>query len=207
MSKTTEVCFDISSGAVSGSVNNITKGALVSNDCVNADQAVNTANVKYVNVTNNSGDTPNDVVVQSSFVNSFTYDASHGGLAPGGLSGEFLQLDLFQSGVQSGTIYFDTSGISGISSPSDVTFRVVSENPSNLYPTVIDPFTGNIVLLLSTSANLNREFILKVSLAQSFSNLKRSYRSIQAEKKFKSNDDYLRKLKTFKTRKNNCQHE
>ena len=203
MSKTTEVSFDISSGVLSGSGITIVKATLISNDCIDADQPITTGNIKYVTVLDDGGLGYNDAIVENSTVSSFDASANYLGF-PVTLVGEFVVIELYQNSVNNGTVYFDISGLADVNSPADLTYRIISENYARVYPTVYG--FGNRYLLACLGSTLDKEFILKITLAQSFSNLKRSYQTIQNEKTFKTNDDYLRKLKTFKTRKNNCQH-
>ena len=73
MSKTTEVCFDISTGVLTFIGTTIFKGTLISEDCVNADQPVTQGNIKYVTIEDAIGTNINDVVVLPSTVSQFVY--------------------------------------------------------------------------------------------------------------------------------------
>ena len=207
MSRTTEVCFDISSGVLVAGGITIRKGTMVSEECIGADQPITMGNIHYITVEDNAGVGYNDVFVQSSTVPSFVVTADYNGGGGYSISGELVVFDLYNEGINKGTVYFDITGLAGVNSPDDVTFRIISNNYSRIFPTVLNPATGDRFLLETLNAVLDKEYIVSnhIRLAQSFSNLKRSYRTIQNEKTFKTNDDYLRKLKTFKTRKYPCQ--
>ena len=211
MSRTTEVCYDISSGVLTALPVTVYKATAISEECITADQPITKGNIQYVTVSDAGGIGYNDAVVKGSLVTNFLYIGAYDRI-PNFITpdisaqfGQFVHIELYQSGTLTGSVYFDIANIDGVNEPCDVTFRILSENYEQLYSVVYATpgVAGSALLLLTTAGALYKEF--KIRLDQSFSNLKRSYRTIQNEKTFKSNDDYLRKLKTFKTRKNPCQ--
>ena len=204
MANRTEITVDISDGVLGTT---LYRSVIRSDPCISVDSSIGGGNIEVVFTYTAAGIENPITVVRDTLDASFSYKFDTTGIS-GEKSGTSYVIDLFDASLAiAGRIYFDVSGIPGpITSIDDVTFRLLTFYPMNIYPVVYqvrgDDSTG--LLHLTENAYISKEFIFKISLAQSFSNLKRSYRSIQAEKKFTNNEDYLRKLKTLKTRKNNC---
>ena len=205
MANPVEVQVDISYGSLPTKIYSI---VIRSQPGLTPDDTIANGNVEAIFVYKEdppSVDAP-DPSVNNTAHTSFSYVNSYD-VTSGTKYGDFYAIEAYDAIPQLvGKLYFDASGVPGISSINDVTFRVLTQYPLNLYLNLYAT-PGNVdsgVLHLTLGANIVVPVVptnVNVRLDQSFSILKRSYLTIQNEKTFKSNDDYLRKLKTKKTRK------